>query len=93
MDDADLERAATACAKGGFSYAGQLRISVQRILVQESVMDKFLSVFVPKVKSLVVGDPRDESTDVGPMIQFRPLNAESWISDARDRWRNRSHGR
>ncbi len=84
--DADLERAATACAKGGFSYAGQLCISVQRILVQRSVFDQFLSVFVPKVKALVVGDPRNEKTDVGPMISEQAATrAESWIEDARQR--------
>jgi acyl-CoA reductase-like NAD-dependent aldehyde dehydrogenase len=86
MGDADLERAATACAKGGFSYAGQLCISVQRILVQKTVMDKFLSAFVPKVKALVVGDPREEATDVGPMISVQAAQrAESWIAEARDR--------
>lgn len=84
--DADLERAATACAKGGFSYAGQLCISVQRILVQKDVIDKFLSVFVPRVQALVVGDPRDEATDVGPMISVEAAQrAESWITEARDR--------
>jgi acyl-CoA reductase-like NAD-dependent aldehyde dehydrogenase len=84
--DADLERAASACAKGGFSYAGQLCISVQRILVQKPVMEQFLSVFVPKVKALVLGDPRDEATDVGPMIsEAAAQRAESWIAEARDR--------
>jgi len=66
--DADLERAATACAKGAFVYAGQICISVQRALVHEDVMEDFLSAFVPKVRQLVIGDPRDETTDVGPMI-------------------------
>jgi acyl-CoA reductase-like NAD-dependent aldehyde dehydrogenase len=83
--DADLERAASACAKGGFSYAGQLCISVQRILVQKPVLDDFLSAFVPKVKSLVLGDPRDEATDVGPMIsEDAAQRAESWIAEARE---------
>jgi acyl-CoA reductase-like NAD-dependent aldehyde dehydrogenase len=84
--DADLERAATACAKGGFAYAGQLCISVQRILVQQDVMEDFLAVFVPKVKALKVGDPREESTDVGPLISVDAARrAESWIAEARER--------
>lgn len=69
--DADLERAAAQCAKGAFVYSGQICISVQRILVHEHVRDAFLQRFVPKVEALVVGDPRQESTDVGPMISVQ----------------------
>lgn len=82
-DDADLELAASRCAAGGFSYAGQSCISVQRILVQEKVFNRFLELFVPKVKALKLGDPADETTDVGPMI--RPSDAEraeKWIAEA-----------
>ncbi|HTK94493.1 MAG TPA: aldehyde dehydrogenase family protein, partial [Terriglobales bacterium] len=81
--DADLEYAAARCAVGGFSYAGQSCISVQRILVQKSVYDQFLAVFIPKVKALKTGDPLDEATDVGPLI--RPADAErvgGWIKEA-----------
>lgn len=66
--DADLDDAAARCTLGGFSYAGQSCISVQRILVHRTVFGKFLDAFVPRVKKLKLGDPLDETTDVGPMI-------------------------
>lgn len=83
--DADLAFAATRCVVGGFSYAGQSCISVQRILVHESVFDNFLAEFVPKVKALKLGDPSKESTDVGPMIrESDAARAEAWIQEAVD---------
>jgi len=66
--DADLDLAAARCAAGGFSYAGQSCISVQRILVQRSVFDSFTQKLLAAVAKLHVGDPLDEATDVGPLI-------------------------
>ena len=66
--DADLEDAAMRLAANAFSFAGQSCISVQRIYVQRSVYDAFRAAFVPRVEALVVGDPADEATDVGPLI-------------------------
>jgi acyl-CoA reductase-like NAD-dependent aldehyde dehydrogenase len=59
---------ATKLAANGFSFAGQSCISVQRVYVLDEAWDAFLAEFVPQVESLVVGDPADESTDVGPLI-------------------------
>jgi len=73
--DADIGAAATAMAQHGFSFAGQSCISVQRIYAQEQVYDDFLAQFLPKVEALKLGDPADEETDVGPVID----------DDARDR--------
>ena len=67
--DADVEYAADRCVTGGFTYAGQTCISVQRILVQQSVYGKFIDLFVDGVKQLKSGDPMEESTDVGPLIR------------------------
>ena len=67
--DAQLEHAVERCATGGFSYAGQSCISVQRILVHEEVHLAFTEMLVQSVGKLKVGDPLDESTDVGPMIR------------------------
>src|SRR5438309_3896148 len=64
-NDADIEYAAERCVAGGFGYAGQTCISVQRILVQQSVYGKFTDMFLAGVKNLQIGDPLDESTDVG----------------------------
>src|SRR5918912_2108126 len=66
--DADLDAAAGAMASNGFSFAGQSCISVQRIYVERPAYDAFLERFLPRVESLVVGDPSDEETDVGPVI-------------------------
>jgi acyl-CoA reductase-like NAD-dependent aldehyde dehydrogenase len=81
--DADLKYAAERCITGGFSYAGQSCISVQRIFVHSSVMEDFLAAFVPPVQKLKVGDPLEEATDVGPMIsEADARRAEEWISEA-----------
>ena len=66
--DADLETAASKLAGNAFSFAGQSCISVQRIYVEESAYDDFLARFLPKVEALKIGDPADEETDVGPVI-------------------------
>jgi len=81
--DAQLEAAAERCAVGGFSYAGQSCISVQRILVHQQVYAAFTDLLVEKVKALKIGDPLDETTDVGPMIRESDAKrAESWIEEA-----------
>lgn len=82
-NDADLAYAAERCTMGGFSYAGQVCISVQRILVERSVFDKFLGEFIPRVQRLKLGDPLDEATDVGPMInEAAAARATAWIEEA-----------
>jgi acyl-CoA reductase-like NAD-dependent aldehyde dehydrogenase len=55
-------------AANAFSYAGQSCISIQRVYVMQDVWDDFMREFVPKVEALKVGDPADEETDVGPVI-------------------------
>ena len=66
--DADLEDAAARLAGNAFSFAGQSCISVQRIYVAREAYDGFLERYLPRVEALVVGDPADEQTDVGPLI-------------------------
>lgn len=81
--DADVEHAADRCVQGGFSYAGQSCISVQRIFVERSVLSKFLSRLVDGVKKLKLGHPLDEATDVGPMIsEDAARRAAAWIDEA-----------
>lgn len=81
--DAGVERAAERITAGGYSYAGQSCISVQRVLVHREVRGPFLEALVAKVKALKVGDPLDESTDVGPMISEPEAGrAASWIEEA-----------
>jgi acyl-CoA reductase-like NAD-dependent aldehyde dehydrogenase len=82
-NDADIEYAAERCVAGGFGYAGQTCISVQRILVQQSVYGKFTDMFLAGVKNLQIGDPLDESTDVGPLIRESDAQrAVDWIQEA-----------
>ena len=81
--DAGLERAAERCAAGGFSYAGQSCISVQRILVERSVKERFQELLVERVRELKAGDPLDETVDVGPMIREEDARrAEEWVREA-----------
>jgi acyl-CoA reductase-like NAD-dependent aldehyde dehydrogenase len=82
--DADLDDVAARLAVHAFSFAGQSCISVQRIFVERSAYDAFVERFVPRVEALVVGDPADESTDVGPVIQPKERDRIlSWIDEAR----------
>jgi len=84
--DADVEEAATKLAANAFSFAGQSCISVQRIYVQRAVYDGFVERFVSKVGDLTVGDPADEETDVGPVIDADARERIlAWIDEARSR--------
>jgi glyceraldehyde-3-phosphate dehydrogenase (NADP+) len=81
--DADLDFAAQRCASGGFGYAGQTCISVQRIFVHHSVVDLFTTKLLLQVARLKGGDPNDESTVVGPLIdQHAAHRVEEWIGEA-----------
>ncbi len=81
--DADLAYAAERCVAGGFGYAGQTCISVQRILVERSVCSKFTDLFVAGVQKLQTGDPLEESTDVGPLIrESDAIRANDWVHEA-----------
>jgi acyl-CoA reductase-like NAD-dependent aldehyde dehydrogenase len=83
--DADLDLAVTKLAANAFSFAGQSCISVQRIYVERSVLDGFLERFLPKVEALVVGDPADEATDVGPVIdEDARTRIVAWVEEAQD---------
>jgi acyl-CoA reductase-like NAD-dependent aldehyde dehydrogenase len=83
--DADIEAAANATAQHGFSFAGQSCISIQRVYVQRSAYDDFVERLIPKVEQLVVGDPADEETDVGPVIDEDARDRIlEWIDEARD---------
>lgn len=81
--DADADEAARRCVAGGFSYAGQSCISVQRILVQQSLLARFTDALLAGVSKLMIGDPLDESTDVGPMIdEAAARRGAAWIEEA-----------
>jgi acyl-CoA reductase-like NAD-dependent aldehyde dehydrogenase len=84
--DADIDGAAALLAPHAFSFAGQSCISVQRIYIARDVYERFVEQFVPKVESLVVGDPGDDDTDVGPVIDADARERIlEWVDEARRR--------
>ena len=81
--DADLDYAVHRCVTGGFTYVGQTCISVQRIFVHESVAAAFTESLVARVQALASGDPGDEATVVGPLIDAGAAQrVEGWIGEA-----------
>jgi len=83
LDDADIEYAADAVSLGGYINAGQVCISVQRVIVHEKVMADFISALKPKVEAIVVGDPSSENTKVGTLItEKEALRVEASIKQA-----------
>src|SRR5262245_37780095 len=82
-EDGNWEEAADKAKLHAYSHAGQSCISVQRILLHESVADDFTKRFVKNVESLVVGDPMDENTDVGPVISPDDRDrVKEWVDEA-----------
>src|SRR5918994_6240524 len=82
--DAGLEQAAAKLAANAFSFAGQSCISVQRVYAQAAAYDGLLERFLPKVRAPRVGDPADEQTDVGPVIDAEARERIlAWIAEAR----------
>jgi succinate-semialdehyde dehydrogenase/glutarate-semialdehyde dehydrogenase len=67
LQDADLDRAAQATASGSFANAGQVCSSSERILVHRKVYDAFAERMAQKAREVVLGDPRDASTTMGPL--------------------------
>lgn len=92
-NDADLEMASSQAAAGSFANAGQNCISVQRLLIQRDIFEDFTDLFVDKVKGLVVGDPREAATDIGPMITLNDAErAEAWVTEAKNAGASVLHG-
>jgi len=81
--DADLDDAVNRVLFGAFYQSGQSCIGVQRILVHENIYEEFRGRLVAGTKALITGDPRNENTFVGPMIdQEEARRLEAWISEA-----------
>jgi acyl-CoA reductase-like NAD-dependent aldehyde dehydrogenase len=84
LADADLDRAADRLSATAFAFAGQACVSVQRIYVERPAYDAFLEQFLPRVEALRVGDPAEETTDVGPVIDANSRERIlGWIEGAR----------
>ncbi len=85
MENSDIDTAITSCVSGAFWASGQNCISTQRIFIQDGAFEIFKESFVAQTKDLKVGDPMEESTDLGPMItQEQAERAERWVAQAVD---------
>ena len=83
MPDADLAKVADATCASGYANAGQVCISTQRVIVEESAYTDFLDVLAPKVDAMSFGDPRDESVAMGPLVRERDAaRVQEWVDDA-----------
>jgi len=81
--DADLDKAASRIAFGGYYQAGQSCISVQRVLVHDDVADAFTEKLIDAVGNLKTGDPMDPETEVGPLIDHDALErVAAWVDEA-----------
>lgn len=86
FDDADLEKAADGLIASKFRNAGQTCVCANRVYVQDSIKDKFLDIFVKKVKALKVGDGMEEGVDIGPLINEKGLDkVQDLLNDALDK--------
>jgi glyceraldehyde-3-phosphate dehydrogenase (NADP+) len=82
--DADLEFAAKNLVAAAYSYQGQNCLHAQRIIVHESVYDRFKELFLDLASKLKLGDPRSPSTDIGPMIsESAAMRIERWVAEAK----------
>jgi acyl-CoA reductase-like NAD-dependent aldehyde dehydrogenase len=82
-ESADLDWAIKRTLVGAFAYAGQVCISVQRMFVQRSRFDEFMQRFVEGTRGIVVGDPLDPETQVGPMVDDAAAQrTERWVREA-----------
>jgi acyl-CoA reductase-like NAD-dependent aldehyde dehydrogenase len=81
--DADLKKAANRCASGGFAYAGQSCISVQRIFIQKNVYAEFCRNLLEETAKVKVGMPNEAGVMVGPVIDQKAADRiMSWIDEA-----------
>ncbi len=81
--DADFEVMLDSLLKGGFYHAGQVCVSVQRVFAHENICIQLAEQLAAKAGKLVVGDPLDEATEVGPLILPREVDrVESWVAEA-----------
>ncbi len=71
LEDADLEKAAEACANARLVNNGQSCIAAKRFIVVESVLKEFIQLLLTKIKAKKTGDPLDDNTDLGPMANTK----------------------
>ena len=85
-DDAKIKDILPSLMKGGFYHAGQVCVSVQRIFAHESIAKQLAEKMAEAAKQLIVGDPLNKETEVGPLILPREVDrVEEWVQEAKDK--------
>jgi aldehyde dehydrogenase (NAD+) len=85
LDDADLDYAVDAAVFGKFFHQGQVCMITNRVVVDESVHDAFVERYVERVRGLKVGDPREDDTVIGPIINRKQLEGiQDKVAQARE---------
>ncbi len=82
--DSDIDWAVERVTFGSFSYAGQICISVQRVWIHEEIWNEFIEKFIERTKRMKVGDPADEETEMGPLIDDASAKRlKEWLEEAK----------
>ena len=82
-ESADIPTTVSSILKGGFYHAGQVCVSVQRVYAQASICNDLANLLADQANKLVVGDPLDEKTEVGPLITTREVDrVAQWVEEA-----------
>ena len=74
LEDADIEKAVSAAVSGAFLFSGQVCIGVKRLILDNRIADEFIDMFVKEASKLKMGNPMDESIDIGPVINESSAN-------------------
>jgi succinate-semialdehyde dehydrogenase/glutarate-semialdehyde dehydrogenase len=86
LADADIDKAVEGAINGCFYYSGQVCTSAERLLVHEAVHDEFVAKFRARARQLRIGDPADETTEMGPLCNPATLaRVKAHVEDARAR--------
>lgn len=86
LADDDLKDMLPRLLKGGFYHAGQVCVSVQRVYVHEEICQSVAQSMAAMANALIVGDPLDPSTEVGPLISIKEVDRiEQWVNEAKAR--------
>ncbi|WP_213367311.1 aldehyde dehydrogenase family protein [Mesobacillus boroniphilus] len=85
FEDADIDDAVDRLVNAAFGYSGQVCVSAQRIYVQQGIYDEFLKKYIEATNQMKIGDPLEEETDFGPMIDENAAKRiQEWVEEARD---------
>ena len=83
LPDADIDKVVTATVSNGFANAGQVCISAQRLIISNDVHDELMGKLIPRIESIVSGDPLQPETELGPMIRSSDAQrVREWIQEA-----------